>query len=146
MEEERYRPKREYNEAPTTDLTKASRPFCLPFKEQPQSQTPSEKSLLLVTQNLQFYFSNNIYHLFQTTQKIIMHPGHLSALTTFAKDCLLTGKEQRSSVCHHAENGLIHWKMTVDCPKVITSIGNTLFQTRLDQELGIIGQASLLHG
>ena len=52
VEEERYRPKREYNEAPTTDLTKASRPFCLPFKEQPQSQTPSGKSLLLVTQNL----------------------------------------------------------------------------------------------
>ena len=47
-----YRPMREYNEAPTTDLTKASRPFCLPFKEQPQSQTPSGKSLLLVTQNL----------------------------------------------------------------------------------------------
>ena len=48
--------------------------------------------------------------------------------------------------CHHAEKGLIHRKILVDCPKVITSIGDTLFQTRLDQELGIICQASLLHG
>ena len=48
--------------------------------------------------------------------------------------------------CHHAENGLIPRKMVVDCPIVITSIGDTLFQTRQAQELGRIGQASLLHG
>ena len=46
--------------------------------------------------------------------------------------------------CHHTEKGLIQRKMVVDCPKVITSIGDTLFQTRLDQELVIIDQASLL--
>ena len=36
--------------------------------------------------------------------------------------------------------------MVVDCPIVITSIGDTLFQTRQDQEWGIIFQASLLQG
>ena len=36
-------------------------------------------------------------------------------------------------VCHHAENGLIHRKIVVDCPLLITStIGQTLFQTRKD--------------
>ena len=30
--------------------------------------------------------------------------------------------------CHHAEKGLIHRKMAVDCVKVITSIGDTFFQ------------------
>ena len=34
--------------------------------------------------------------------------------------------------CHHAENGLTHRKMVVDCPKVITFRGDTLFQTRPD--------------
>ena len=48
-----------------------------------------------------------------------------------AKDCLLTDQEQdctritwlfgRSFGCNHAENGLIHRKMVVDCPLVITS-------------------------
>ena len=45
-----------------------------------------------------------------------------------AKDCLLTGQEQAYAwitwffVCrHHAENSLIHRKMVVDCPLVITS-------------------------
>ena len=33
-------------------------------------------------------------------------------------------------VCHHAENGHIHKIMDVDCPLVITSKGETLFQTR----------------
>ena len=57
-----------------------------------------------------------------------------------AKDCLLNGQEQACSrisrlfvcsfVCHHAENGQIHTIMDVDCPLVITSIGETLFQTR----------------
>ena len=49
-----------------------------------------------------------------------------------AKDCLLTGQEQAciritrlSFCCHHAENGLIHGKMAVDCPLVITSIVET---------------------
>ena len=32
--------------------------------------------------------------------------------------------------CHHAENGLIPREMVVDCPIVITSIGDTLFQTK----------------
>ena len=32
--------------------------------------------------------------------------------------------------CHHAKNGLIHRKIIVDFPLVITSIGDTLFQTR----------------
>ena len=36
--------------------------------------------------------------------------------------------------------------MVADCPIVITSIGDTLFQTRQDQEWGIIFQASLLQG
>ena len=35
--------------------------------------------------------------------------------------------------------------MVVDWTIVITFIGDTLFQTRPDQEWGIIGQASLLH-
>ena len=50
--------------------------------------------------------------------------------------------------CHHAENGLIPREMVVDCPIVITSIGDSLFQTRpgfLVQEWILIGQASLLH-
>ena len=48
-----------------------------------------------------------------------------------AKDCLLSDQEQactritwlfgRSFRCNHAENGLIHRKMVVDCPLVITS-------------------------
>ena len=45
--------------------------------------------------------------------------------------------------CHYAENGLIHRKMVVDCPIVITSIYT--FQARPDQEWGIIGQVSILH-
>ena len=36
--------------------------------------------------------------------------------------------------CHHTENGPIHRKMVVDCHITITSIGDTLFQTRPDQE------------
>ena len=36
-------------------------------------------------------------------------------------------------------------KMVVDWTIVTTFIGDILFQTRPDQELGIIGQASLLH-
>ena len=48
-------------------------------------------------------------------------------------------------VRHHAKNGLINRKMVVDCPPVITSICETLFQARQDQERGIIGPASLLH-
>ena len=72
----------------------------------------------------------------------------------FAKDCLLTCQEQActritrlfgcSFGCHLAKNGHIHRKMAVDCPLVITSIVETLFKTRPDQERGIIGQASLL--
>ena len=59
----------------------------------------------------------------------------------FAKDCLLTGQEQactritrlfgRSFGCEHAEKGLIHRKIVVE---VSTSTGDTLFQTRSDQE------------
>ena len=30
----------------------------------------------------------------------------------------------------HVENGLLHRKMVVDCPIVIKSIGDTLFQTK----------------
>ena len=58
----------------------------------------------------------------------------------FAKDGLLTGQEQASSritllvgcsfVCHHAENRQTHRKMLVQCPIVITSLGETLLQTR----------------
>ena len=66
----------------------------------------------------------------------------------FAKDCLLTCQEQActritrlfgcSFGCHLAKNGHIHRKMAVDCPLVITSIVETLFKTRPDQERGII--------
>ena len=32
--------------------------------------------------------------------------------------------------CHHAKNGLMHRKMVLECPKVITFTGaDTLFQT-----------------
>ena len=73
-----------------------------------------------------------------------------------AKHCLLTqvrrrlalgspGLVVRSFGCHHAENGRIHRKNVVDCPLVINSLGDNPFQTRPDQEWGIIGQASLLH-
>ena len=62
-----------------------------------------------------------------------------------AKGCLFTGQEQACSRItslvvqlvgcrHHAEIGLIHRKMVVDYPIVVTSIGDTLFQTRPDQE------------
>ena len=79
----------------------------------------------------------------------------------------------RSFGCHHAKNGLMHRKMVVDCTggaflnkgaihpwvggrgrmtqqslpnaPVIKSIWETLFQTRQNQERGMIGQASLLH-
>ena len=74
-----------------------------------------------------------------------------------ATNCLLTGQEQACSritrlvvclfiwlfECHHAENGQIHRKMAVDYLLVITFIGDTLFQTRPDQQWGKIGQASL---
>ena len=73
-----------------------------------------------------------------------------------AKHCLLTQNKRRlapgspglvvrSFGCHHAENGRIHRKNVVDCPLVINSLGDNPFQTRPDQEWGIIGQASLLH-
>ena len=71
----------------------------------------------------------------------------------FAKYCFFTGQKQactritrlfgRSFGCEHAEKGLIHRKIVVE---VSTSIGDTLFQTRSDQEWRIIGQAILLHG
>ena len=51
----------------------------------------------------------------------------------------------RSVVCHHAENGYIHRKIAVGCAPMIKSIGETLFQTRLDQEKGLIGPTRLLH-
>ena len=35
--------------------------------------------------------------------------------------------------CHHAKNGLIHRKIIVDFPLVITSICDTIFKTRPDQ-------------
>ena len=71
----------------------------------------------------------------------------------FAKDYPLTGQEKlalRSHTClvvfpHHAVNGQIYRKMVVEGPLVITSIGETLLQTRPDQEKGIIGPASPLH-
>ena len=47
--------------------------------------------------------------------------------------------------CHHAQHGLIHRKVVVDYIIVITSIGDTPFQTRPDAEWAMIGQASLLH-
>ena len=31
--------------------------------------------------------------------------------------------------CHHSKNGLMHGKMVAECPKVITSTFDTLFQT-----------------
>ena len=36
----------------------------------------------------------------------------------------------RSFLRHHAENVQIHRKMAIDCPIVITSMNDTLFQTR----------------
>ena len=68
---------------------------------------------------------------------------HFLFITLFlgiiAKDCFLTLVKSRlllgspgwSVGCFHAENGLIHRKMVGD---LITSIGDTIFQTRLDQE------------
>ena len=38
---------------------------------------------------------------------------------------------------HHAKNGLMYRKMVVDCLILITSIGDTLFQTKPDQKRGI---------
>ena len=70
---------------------------------------------------------------------------------SIAKDCLFTVQEQACCRitwlfgCQHAENGPILRKMAIDCPLVITSIVETLFQTRQDHERGIICQASLLH-
>ena len=58
---------------------------------------------------------------------------------------LVPGSPGCSGVCPQAENGLIHRIMVVDCPLVTTSIGETLFHTRPDQERGIIGPPSLLH-
>ena len=37
--------------------------------------------------------------------------------------------------CHLAENGQIHRKLVVECPLAITSIGETLFQTRKEELL-----------
>ena len=48
-------------------------------------------------------------------------------------------------VCSVAENGLILRKMVVECPQVITSIGETHLQARPVQERGIIGPFCLLH-
>ena len=64
----------------------------------------------------------------------------------FAKDCLLTLVKSRLALgssgwlvvcsvgCHHAQHGLIHRKVVVDYIIVITSIGDTPFQTRPDAE------------
>ena len=51
-----------------------------------------------------------------------------------------TGQDQACSKINHAENGLMHRKMSVDW-----SQSENLFQTRLDRERGIVGPASLLH-
>ena len=44
---------------------------------------------------------------------------------------LAIGSPDFSVRCHHAENGLIHRKMVVDCPIVI--IGDTFFQIRKEE-------------
>ena len=59
----------------------------------------------------------------------ICRAAHILGL--FAKDCLLTGQEQACTriiqldvwlfVRHHAENGLIHMKMALDCPPPVTT-------------------------
>ena len=54
---------------------------------------------------------------------------------SLVKSRLALGSPGWLFVCHHAKNGLIH-KMVVDCPIVITSIGDTLFrrdQTRNEE-------------
>ena len=64
--------------------------------------------------------------------------------SAIAKDCLFT-RIIRLFGCHHAENDPTHRRMAVNCPPATTSIGETLFQTILYQERGIISPASLLH-
>ena len=65
---------------------------------------------------------------------------------SLVKSRLALGSPGWLFVCHHhAENGQVHRKRAVDCTLMITSKGETLFQTRSDIEGGIIGQASLLH-
>ena len=47
--------------------------------------------------------------------------------------------------CHQDKNDPTHRRMAVNCHLATTSIGETLFQTIVDQERGKIGPASLLH-
>ena len=69
----------------------------------------------------------------------------ITVFSMLVKRRLIPGSPGCSGVCPQAENGLIHRIMVVDCPLVITSIGEALFHTRPDQERGIIGPPSLLH-
>ena len=97
----------------------------------------------------QYRLSTILYH----TVLNIIYKMQVPLTSQIAKGRLLTGQEQG---CNRLTQlvGLVlscpKWpknrKMVVVCPIVITSIGDTLFQTRPDQEWGIIGQASLLHG
>ena len=96
---------------------------------------------------LRFPFSTtDLIYMFKEPQYKFQHykPIHNLLPTIFAKDWSLVKRRLalgspgwlfvRSVVCHHAKNGPIHMKMVVDCPIVITSIDDTLFLTRSDQE------------
>ena len=52
---------------------------------------------------------------------------------SLVKSRLALGSPGCSVGRHHAENGPIHRQLAVDCPLVITSIVETLFQTRLEK-------------
>ena len=105
--------------------------------------------MLVIDPRLELRFpsltTDHIY-MFKEPQYKFQHykPIHNLLPTIFAKDWSLVKSRLalgspgwlfvRSVVCHHAENGPIHMKMAVDCPIVITSIDDTLFLTRSDQE------------
>ena len=125
------------------------------------SRTPILRIDIITEQESSFSFESFMPH-WQTLQMIAKadHCHTLSVMTwvlhvvnnchecsVFAKDCILTGQEQAYSRVTRLFDRLAFTmpKMVVDCPIVITSLGDTLFQTRIDQEWGIIGQASLLH-
>ena len=105
-----------------------------------QLETLRMRRIFILRSLSQYRLSTILYH----TVLNIIYKMQVPLTSQIAKDSLLTGQEQArtritrlfvsSIVCYHAENGLIHSKMVVDCPIVIPSIGDTLFQTIPNQE------------
>ena len=95
------------------------------------SVTHKKNSTMFFKWLMVWYFVSSIVKLHKTAFSVV-------------KSRLALGSPVVWSVAfHHAKSGLLHRKMVIDCPIVITSIGDTHFQTRQDQEWGKNGRASV---